>query len=162
MMLLFVHILKLVMPKQMYYIYICMIPLIYLPPNEPNILLQKPIKNLKIDDCWLIKGSKGYIETELGESVEVHHFEYYNFNQIELSDSTPKITTVEAITNNNTLLQLGIFNAFGNVTQRIENETHTVISCLIQPMLQNHGKPIFTTLCHFQLFGEEEKEASVS
>uniref|UniRef100_A0A914PJS6 Uncharacterized protein n=1 Tax=Panagrolaimus davidi TaxID=227884 RepID=A0A914PJS6_9BILA len=73
-----------------------------------------------------------------------------HFNQTELSDSTPKIVTVEAITNSNTLLNLGTFNAFGNVTQRIEQETHTVISRLRLHILQNHGcaqpaakKPLF-------------------
>uniref|UniRef100_A0A914PAX1 SUN domain-containing protein n=1 Tax=Panagrolaimus davidi TaxID=227884 RepID=A0A914PAX1_9BILA len=89
-------------------LYLYMIPLIYFPPNEPNILLQRPIKNLKMDDCWLMKGSKVYVEIELGKSVEVHHFDYYHFNQNELSDSTPKIITIEAITNNNTLVNLGL------------------------------------------------------
>jgi hypothetical protein len=37
-------------------LYLYMIPLTYLPPNKPNILLQKPIKNLKMDGCWLMKG----------------------------------------------------------------------------------------------------------
>jgi hypothetical protein len=68
-----------------------------------------------------MKGSKGYVEIELGKSVEVHHFDYYHFNQTELSDSKPKIITVEAIRNTNTLLNLGTFNAFGNVTQRTEH-----------------------------------------
>jgi hypothetical protein len=36
-------------------------------------------------------------------------------------------------------------------------QTHTVISRLRLHMLQNHGNSIFTTLCRFQLFGEEEK-----
>jgi hypothetical protein len=65
-----------------------MIPLTYLPPNKPNILLQKPIKNLKMDDCWLMK-------VEIGKSVEVHHFDFYHFNQTELSDSTPMIIILE-------------------------------------------------------------------
>jgi hypothetical protein len=141
-------------------LYLSGIPLIYLPPNEPNILLQRPIKNLRLDDCWFMKGSNGYVEIELEKAVNVHQLVYHHFNQTKISDSTPKIIDVEAITNdnNNTILHLGTFNIFDNViTQIIEHNNHTDVSRLRLRVLQNHGNPIFTTLCRFQIFGEEEK-----
>jgi hypothetical protein len=33
-----------------------------------------------------MKGSKVYVEIEMGESVEMDHFDYYHFNQTELFD----------------------------------------------------------------------------
>uniref|UniRef100_A0A914P2A0 SUN domain-containing protein n=1 Tax=Panagrolaimus davidi TaxID=227884 RepID=A0A914P2A0_9BILA len=136
-------------------LYLSGIPLIYLSPNEPNILLQRPVKNLRIDDCWLMKGSNGYVEIELEKAVYVHQLVYHHFNQTGISDSTPKIIDVEAITN--TILHLGTFNIFDNViTQIDEHNNHTVVSRLRFRVLQNYGNQIFTTLCRFQIFGEEE------
>uniref|UniRef100_A0AC34FB12 SUN domain-containing protein n=1 Tax=Panagrolaimus sp. ES5 TaxID=591445 RepID=A0AC34FB12_9BILA len=136
-------------------LYFSGIPIVYLPPNEPDLLLQRPIGNLTINDCWLMKGSEGYVEIKLHQAVKVHHLDYHHFNQTELYDSMPKIIIVEGITSNTTVL-LGKFEDFGNVTQRIVHSNHTVVSHVRLRILENYGNPIYTSLCRFQLFGEEE------